>query len=126
MPIYEYECKKCQHTEDAYRPVDDRHNAPKCHGKMKLVIGRTLGFVQTTFDPYCSPVNGEVIASHAARRNDLAKTHSRPWEGVEQERKEAARHVAHEEKKADARLDDGIRKVYHQLPVRHRRAVEGR
>lgn len=126
MPVYEYECGKCGRAEDAYRSIDERHDAPKCHGPMKLVIGRAMGFVQQTFDPYVSPATGEVITSHAARKNDFAKSRSRPWEGKEQEQKEAARHRAYAEAKSDAKLHETAMRAFHQMAPEKRRVLEGR
>lgn len=126
MPLYEYSCETCGRTEDAFRSIDERHNGPECHGPMKIVIGLAMGYVQKTFDPYVSPATGNVITSHAARRDDFKRSNCRPWEGIASEKGEAARRIAYADQKADARLDRGIREVYHQLPPSKRRAVEGR
>lgn len=126
MPVYEYECAECGRYEEALRSIPQRHKAPLCHGKMKLVIGARTGFVQKTFDPYISPATENLITSHAARRDDFARSSTREWEGFSQERREAQRRVAESERKSEERLDRRVHEAYHQMPLAHRRAVEGR
>lgn len=126
MPVYEYHCKECGRTEDAFRTIAERHDAPKCHGSMQIAIGLSIGFVQKTFDPYVSPATGKVIASHAARKEDFVRSNSRPWEGKAQEVKEAARRKAYAEAKSEAKLTDHVNRVYHQMPDSKRRIMEGR
>ena len=41
--------------------------------------------------PYQSPVTGLWVDGRVARREDLKRTGSRPYEGLQQEKKEAAR-----------------------------------
>ena len=126
MPVYAYECKRCGHTEDAFRSIDERHDAPKCHGPMKIVIGQTMGFVRATFDPYVSPATGHVVTSQAARRDDFARSNCRPWEGKADEVKEAKRRKAYLDAKEDAKLTETVNRVYHQMPDSKRRVLEGR
>lgn len=39
MPLYSYCCPTCEHQEDGFATVDERHTgAPECHGKMSLQI----------------------------------------------------------------------------------------
>lgn len=124
-PIYDYECYKCGKREDAYRTVDERNtDAPRCHGKMKIVIGAARGYVQPDFESYISPASGEVITSRQHRQNDMAKTGSRPWEGMKDERAEAQRRKAYDEAKADAKLEETVRKSYHQMHPDKRRILE--
>jgi hypothetical protein len=75
---------------------------------------------------YVSPVSGLVVSGRKQRRNDLARTGSRPWEGMTQERKEAARRTAYAEQKSEANLDRAVRETYYQLPPEKRRILEGR
>lgn len=37
-PLYFYECPHCQRTKTEFRKVDERHDGPECHDKMKLKI----------------------------------------------------------------------------------------
>jgi hypothetical protein len=76
--------------------------------------------------PYISPVTGLLVDGRKARRDDLARSNSRPYEGFESEKREAQRRLAYDEQRREERLDRGVEKIYHQMPVRHRRAIEGR
>ena len=76
---------------------------------------------------YVSPVTGKLVSGRRQRREDLFRTHSRPYEGREQEVKQAARIQAYDEQRRDAKLDDAARRAYHQrLTPQQRREIEGR
>jgi hypothetical protein len=76
---------------------------------------------------YQSPVTGLWVEGRKQRREDLKRTNSRPWEGLAQERKEAARQQAYAEERRDRRLEERLRSAYHQrLTPQQRREVEGR
>lgn len=76
---------------------------------------------------YVSPVTGKLVSGRRQRREDLLRTGSRPWEGLAAEKKEAERRIAHAEQTSDRRLDDGVRRAYHQrLTPQQRREIEGR
>lgn len=83
-------------------------------------------FVQPDTPDYVSPVSGLVVSGRRQRRNDLARSGSRPWEGMQAERKEAERRKAYAEQRADANLDRAVRESYYQLPPEKRRILEGR
>lgn len=75
---------------------------------------------------YVSPVTGLVVSGRKQRREDLRRTGSRPWEGMEQERKEAERRLQHADERSDRRLEEGLRRQYHQMSPERRRILEGR
>lgn len=83
-------------------------------------------FVQPDTPDYVSPVSGLVVSGRRQRRNDLARTGSRPWEGMQAERKEADRQRAYFEQKQERRLDHAVRSAYYQLSPEKRRILEGR
>ena len=56
MPLYTWECPKCERREDGFRSIAKRHDGPKCHGKMKLLILPTQVFVD--MPAYVSPASG--------------------------------------------------------------------
>lgn len=87
---------------------------------------RTAPAVHGDIPEYTSPVSGLVIRGRRARRDDLARTNSRPWEGKAAEMKEAARQRAYAEQKADAKLEEATRRAYHSLNPDQRRILEGR
>jgi hypothetical protein len=74
---------------------------------------------------YESPVTGKWIEGRAARREDLARTGCRPYEGRDQEVKEAARHRAYAEQKFEQRLDEAAHRAVNYLSSDARRALFG-
>lgn len=74
---------------------------------------------------YESPVSGRVVEGRAARREDFKRTGSRPWEGMEQEKKEAARKKAYAEAKFDQKLDAAAWTSYYQMSPDKRRKLLG-
>jgi hypothetical protein len=91
-------------------------------------------FTQEQFAPmvipdlpgYQSPVTGLWVDGRKQRREDLKRTNSRPFEGLEQERKEADRQKAYAEKRSNQSLEESVRRAYHSLPPEKRRILEGR
>jgi hypothetical protein len=122
MPLYRYACGECGAERDEFRLVDERHDAPACHGPMSIVICPAA--VQADLPGYQSPTTGRWIEGRAARRDDLKRSGARPWEGFDQEKKEAQKRLAEREAKSDAKLEKVIRESFHQLPPAKRRALE--
>lgn len=75
---------------------------------------------------YVSPVSGKLIDGRRARREDLARTHSRPYEGREQEAKEIARKQAYAEQRLDTRLTESVHRTLNEMPERVRRTLRDR
>lgn len=123
MPLYAYGCAACGNEDDAFRTVEQRHDGPFCCGeRMRLEIRPS--YVQGDLQGYVSPVNGKWVEGRTARRDDLARTHSRPWEGMENEKREADRQRKYSEDKSEKRLDEAARRAYHQLSPAKRRTLE--
>lgn len=122
MPLYRYGCRSCGAERDEFRLVSERHDAPACHGPMFIVICPSA--VVADLPGYQSPTTGRWIEGRAARRDDLKRSNARPWEGFEQEKKEAQKRLADREAKSDAKLEKVIRETYHALPPAKRRALE--
>lgn len=131
MPVYEYECKGCGYEGDFFATVRDCLRTPKCGacgGRTRRILSATAGVVKFPAaggHEYISPASGKHIASERARRDDLKRTGSRPYEGFEAEKKEAARRVAEDEKKSDKKLDENVKKAYYQLSPEKRRHLGG-
>lgn len=70
---------------------------------------------------YESPVTGEVVAGRKQRREDMRRTGSRPYEGREQETKQAQRVQAENERKLDNLADRMARKGWAQASPTVRR-----
>lgn len=124
MPLYEYSCV-CGHTCTDFRHVDQRRtDAPvHCGRRMDLVIGAPA--VQADLPGYLSHATGRWVEGRAARRDDLARSNCRPWEGMEQERKEATKRKREADAKADKKLEEAVRRTYAELPPSKRRVLEG-
>lgn len=82
-------------------------------------------FIIGEIEAYQSPVDGRVIDSRAKRRNDLARSGCRPWEGMAAEKKEAARVQAENRAAADARINEGVARAYYQMDPRKREILRG-
>lgn len=81
-------------------------------------------FVVPDCEGYQSPVTGLWVEGRKQRREDLKRAGCRPWEGREQEEKEAARQRAYQARKADQALHDSIGRAFYQLSPQSRRALE--
>lgn len=124
MPLYEYECRTCGHHTSDWRTVEQRHTqAPEhCGRPMELVIGAPA--VLGDLPGYVSPTTGRWIEGRKARRDDLARSNCRPWEGFEQERKEAQRRLKYLEEKEDRALTEAAHKAWAELSPEKRRILE--
>ena len=74
---------------------------------------------------YQSPIDGRTIEGRKQRRDDLARNHARPWEGLAEEKKEANRHKAEIERKAEARLDESVWRAWHEMSPDKRKILRG-
>jgi hypothetical protein len=64
---------------------------------------------------YQSPISGKWIDTPSQRRDDMARNNSRPWEGMESERKAASERVKIEEKQKDTAIENAVVGAYHSL-----------
>lgn len=101
--------------------------------QLKMLVEITPGAIPEQRAPtvlgdlpgYVSPASGLWVEGRKARREDMKRTNSRPWEGLQAEKQEAARHKAYADERSDARLHDHVSRVYHQMPDSKRRILEG-
>jgi hypothetical protein len=75
---------------------------------------------------YRSEATGLWVEGRAARREDLKRSGCRPWEGLDQEKKEAARQNSYAEQKLDASLTKTAAETFYQLPPSKRAVLTGR
>lgn len=87
---------------------------------------QALHFIQPDLPGYESPVTGAWVEGRRARRNDLARSGSRPYEGREQEQKEANRIVAARERKLDQLAEKMAHRAWDMAPERVRKVFRGR
>lgn len=73
---------------------------------------------------YQSPVTGKWVDGRVQRREDLKRTGSRPYEGLEQEKKEVARQQRYAEQKLDASLTKSVSEAFYQMSPEKRRILE--
>lgn len=132
MPLYDAECSNCGIVVEFSASPDDclkTPPCPDCGGVTTRVFLRPpmaiVKFPAAGGHEYISPVSGKPITTERARREDMKRHDCRPYEGFQQEAKEAKRRVAEDEKKSDAKLDDNVRKAYHQLSPEKRRHLGG-
>jgi hypothetical protein len=73
-------------------------------------------FVWDDLPAYESPIDGKPVEGRRQRRNDLARSGSRPYEGREQEAKEAAKVQAAREGKLDQLADRMAHRMWAEAP----------
>lgn len=127
MPVYEFECSNGHVTHD-FRGVDERNDPLRCDcGKLAhRILSATQGIVKFPAAggrEYVSPASGKYITTERQRRDDLARTNCRPYEGFESEAKEAKRKRAEDEKKSDAKLHENVSRAYYQLSPSKRKVL---
>ena len=74
---------------------------------------------------YLSPITGKPIDGRRARREDLKRNNCRPYEGREQEVKEAARRTAYAEARLEKLAEKRTHEVWQHMPERVRRTLRG-
>lgn len=121
MPLYEAQCPRCQAIEYYAETVERRHivpQCPSCGDKMQKVIlsapAQQLDIAP--WDGYISPASGKYITSNRERERDMAETKCRPWEGMEQERKEANRRKEYAKQDLDRASDKAVEAAFTALP----------
>lgn len=110
MPIYDVLCPHCGNRDTMFRHVDERDDTPECCGaSMERVISAPM--IRPDIQPYQSPIDGRTINSRKQRMEDLKRSGCRPWEGIEVEKREAAKARAADEAAFDRKLEEGAAHV---------------
>jgi hypothetical protein len=124
MPTYQSRCLQCGADHEYYQSIANCMTTPECCGAstQKVILTAPTGIMD--IPAYVSPVTGHLIDSRAKRREDLARTGSRPWEGMEQETKVARQRAAEVEKKSDAAIESAVVSAWQSLPSEKRRVLE--
>jgi len=115
------------------RYVWDPHAIEPRDGSIGCMVEVSADYQQTTevhyvrgdTPGYVSPVTGKWIDGARARRDDLARTGSRPWEGMAAEKAHAQRQQQYVEQRYEKRLDEAVRRAYYQLSPAKRRHLGG-
>lgn len=74
---------------------------------------------------YISPVTGLWVEGRKQRREDLARSGCRPWEGMGQEKKEAARIRAEADKQIDRLAEKAAWQSWYAMSPEKRRKLKG-
>jgi hypothetical protein len=85
-----------------------------------------LHFIQADLPGYESPVTGLWVEGRKARREDLLRSNSRPWEGMEQEKKHAAKVTAAKERALDSLAEKMAHRAWAEAPERVRKVFRSR
>lgn len=85
-----------------------------------------LHFIQPDLPGYQSPVTGQWVDGRKARREDLLRTGSRPWEGMAAERQEAQRAQAAKDRGLDQLAEKMAHRAWDMAPERVRKVFRGR
>jgi hypothetical protein len=118
MPVYESVCDKCGKVHDYVARIANYMDTPYCCGNKtrKIILTSPAGIVD--IPAYQSPASGKWITSRAERREDLKRTGCREWEGMESEKKEAAKVKAEIEAKDDKFIEEAVVQAWQELPER--------
>jgi hypothetical protein len=128
MPIYESICKKCGKKQDYFQPVSNYLDTPICCGiKTDKLISTPMLQASTfrVFEPFESPATGKPITNHKERKVDMEISNCREWEGLNDEKKEAARRLAYEDQKLDQKIDSWVDESVRQLPEQTKQLITG-
>lgn len=124
MPTYEARCESCGTETEYIRAIVACLDTPECcgHKMKKVILSAPRGFVENI--AYQSPVDGRPILSKRAREEDLRRHGCREWEGLEQEKKYAARAKADIEWADEAKIEKWVGEAYHALPPDKKQVLE--
>jgi hypothetical protein len=87
---------------------------------------QALHFIQPDLPGYESPTTGKWIEGRKARREDLKRSGCRPYEGFAQEKREADKVRAENDRRLDHATGEAVERAWAQFPSRMRRVLEGK
>lgn len=116
MPLYEYRCPECRAEQSEFRSVDERDNAPECHGPMRRILTVPMAFVREV--NYQSPTDGRPITSLKAHQEELARTNCVVYEpGIKQDQE---RNEKRREEALERNIAATVEKEIAAMPTRKR------
>ena len=116
MPVYEYLCPSGHHSE-TFRPMAESSVANVCpYCGLEAPRKPSLVRVFSDFEGYESPASGKWIEGKKARREDLARTHCRPYE--DGERDQAVRRAAERDRLLVRQVEEGVERAAAELHLR--------
>ena len=72
-------------------------------------------YIQGDIEPYLSPIDNTVISSRSTRRDDLARSGCRPWEGTQAEQREADRVSSQQNDEFEAGVGDMVEQTFNDM-----------
>lgn len=122
MPDYVFECPR-GHSFELFRKLSEfTREAPcECGEQARLVVQRTLGFVQREC-VYDSPIDGRPITSWAQRRDDLARNGCQEYDPEMKKDADRVRHEADE--KLDRAISETVEREIDKMPAIKRERLE--
>jgi hypothetical protein len=87
---------------------------------------QALHFIQPDLPGYESPIDGRWVEGRKARREDLLRSGCRPYEGREQEQKEAMKVQAARERELDHLAEKMAHRAWAEAPERVRKVFRYR
>lgn len=113
-------------SRKTYRWIDGVMTLVAVNGQYIHQEARKAPDVIPDIPGYESPVTGKWIEGRKARREDLKRSGSRPWEGLEQERKEAAKVQREKDRKLDQLAERMAHSAWNLAPERIRRVFRSK
>ena len=122
--IYESRCNSCGKLYEYVKPASQYLDSPFCCGVRteKVILNAPMGHVVNIH--YTSPIDGRPITTKQARIDDLKRSGSRPWEGLEQEKTVAQARKAYEEKIEDKKIEAAAVQAWQSLKPEQRKVLE--
>ena len=118
MPIYEAICLKCGKYHDYIRTVSNCLDTPECCGVKtdKRILSKPMTQMDMQpWDAFESPATGRLITSKKERMEDMRASGCRDWEGMDSEKRNAARQKQYQEVEEDNKLDSVVRQAWANL-----------
>lgn len=114
MPVYEYQCPRGHVTEE-FRTVGLRGHPTSCRVCGDLAEKHILHAprVFSDYEGYESPASGKWVEGRAARREDFARTGTRPYEDGERAVAERSRRL--QEEAQESVIEDAVMRTASEL-----------
>ena len=80
MPTYEYECKKCKHSFDAFQSMKDEplKTCPKCSNELRRLINGGTGVIFKGAGFYITDRQGKAVKGSESRKSDSKSADDSP------------------------------------------------
>lgn len=108
-------------SRKTYRWIDGALTLVAVDGVSTQPPSASTPYIQGDLPGYASPIDGKWIEGRRARREDLKRSNSRPWEGRAQEEQEAAKVRASHERSLDQLAHKMAHEAWAQAPERIRK-----